>query len=108
MTKLPGEHNQNPGETTKGTEPLDTKVDSHIYQWLVREVRDYAIFMLDREGYIRTWNAGAERLKGYTAEEIIGQHFSKFYSQADLDARTPQRELEIALADGRVEGEGWR
>ena len=106
MTKLPGEPNQNP--TTEGTEPLTTEVDSHIYQWLVSDVRDYAIFMLDREGYIRTWNAGAGRLKGYKAEEIIGQHFSKFYSQADLAARTPQRELEVALAEGRVEEEGWR
>ena len=79
-----------------------------IYERLVKEVRDYAIFMLDPTGVVRTWNAGAERLKGYKPEEIIGRHFSTFYPEEDIRANKPGRELEIALADGRVEDEGWR
>jgi PAS domain S-box-containing protein len=78
------------------------------FRLLVESVQDYAIFMLDPEGCIATWNAGAERLKQYTADEIIGQHFSKFYPAEDLAARKPERELEIALKDGRVHDEGWR
>ena len=78
------------------------------FRLLIESVRDYAIFMLDPAGYIVSWNPGAERLKLYTAEEIIGQHFSKFYPQVDLEAGKPARELEIALAEGRVEDEGWR
>jgi hypothetical protein len=78
------------------------------FRLMVETVRDYAIFMLDPDGYIVTWNAGAERLKQYTAEEIIGQHFSKFYPPEDLAADKPKRVLEIALAEGRVEDEGWR
>jgi len=83
-------------------------VDAHIYQRLVREVRDYAIFMLDRGGFVQTWNIGAERLKGYKPEEIIGQHFSRFYPEEDIRAGKPARELETALAEGRSEDEGWR
>src|SRR5207253_10377368 len=82
--------------------------DDEIDERLVKEVRDYAIFMLDQNGFVRTWNAGAERLKGYKPAEIIGRHFSTFYPQEDIRARKPERELEIALADGRVEDEGWR
>ena len=82
--------------------------DAEIYQRLVKEVRDYAIFMLDKNGFIRTWNAGAERLKGYKPEEIIGRHFSVFYPEADIHNNKPAKELEVALADGRLEDEGWR
>src|SRR5213594_1059272 len=82
--------------------------EAEIYRRLVKEVRDYAIFMLDESGFVRTWNAGAQRLKGYKPEEIIGRHFSTFYPQEDIRARKPERELEIALAEGRVEDEGWR
>jgi PAS domain S-box-containing protein len=78
------------------------------YRLLVQEVRDYAIFMLDPGGKVLTWNSGAERLKGYRAEEIIGKHFSIFYTKADLKAQKPQRELETAAVSGRVEDEGWR
>src|SRR3954452_985487 len=78
------------------------------FRLLVENVRDYAIFMLDPEGRVVTWNKGAQRLKQYTADEIIGQHFSKFYPASDNAARKPQRELEIAIAEGRVEDEGWR
>jgi PAS domain S-box-containing protein len=75
---------------------------------LVDQVRDYAIFMLDREGVVRTWNRGAERIKGYRAEEIVGSHFSRFYPEADVLAGKPARMLERAAAEGRVEDEGLR
>ena len=78
------------------------------FRLLVQGVRDYAIFMLDPTGHISTWNAGAERIKGYTAEEIIGQHFSIFYTQEDLEDGKPPRELEIATRTGVYEEEGWR
>jgi PAS domain S-box-containing protein len=78
------------------------------YRMLVEGVRDYAIFMLDVNGHVVTWNAGAERLKGYTASEIIGQHFSRFYPPEALAANWPARELEMAAAEGRFEDEGWR
>jgi len=78
------------------------------FRLLVEAVQDYAIFMLDAGGHITSWNIGAERLKGYKASEIIGQHFSKFYPEDDNAAGKPQRELAIASSEGRVEDEGWR
>jgi PAS domain S-box-containing protein len=75
---------------------------------LIQETTDYAIFMLDPEGRVVTWNAGAERTKGYKAEEIVGQHFSRFYPQDALDRGWPAEELRRASAEGRVEDEGWR
>ena len=75
---------------------------------LIKGVRDYAIFMLDSTGRITTWNEGAERIKGYSAEEILGVHFSIFYTPADLRTGKPARELLIAEQHGRVEEEGWR
>jgi PAS domain S-box-containing protein len=78
------------------------------FRLLVEGVRDYAIFMLDPEGYVTTWNAGAERFKGYRAQDIIGQHFSRFYTEVDIARRHPWAELEIAARDGRYEEEGWR
>src|SRR5205823_14879670 len=71
-------------------------------------VRDYAIFMLDGAGRVLTWNAGAERLKGYRAEDIIGKHFSCFYSADAVEAGKPARMLALAARDGRVEDAGWR
>jgi PAS domain S-box-containing protein len=71
-------------------------------------VRDYAIFMLDPQGHVRSWNIGAERIKGYRAEEIIGQHFSRFYPAAALARGLPAHELERASATGAFEDEGWR
>lgn len=79
-----------------------------IHRLLVASVQDYAIFVLDARGYIRTWNPGAERLKAYTPEEAIGQHFSIFYSPDDLERGHPQNELEIAAREGRYSEEGWR
>ena len=75
---------------------------------LVETVEDYAIFALDPTGIVVSWNPGAQRFKGYTASEIIGQHFSVFYPEDDLAARKPQIELEIAQSVGRLEDEGWR
>lgn len=81
---------------------------AETYRVLVSTLRDYAIFMLDTTGCISTWNTGASLLKQYSQEEIIGQHFSIFYSDEDKRARKPEKELELALRDGKVEDEGWR
>ncbi|KAK0619617.1 hypothetical protein B0T14DRAFT_519562 [Immersiella caudata] len=78
------------------------------FRILVQAVKDYAIFLLDTKGRIATWNTGAELLKGYRREEIVGKHFSIFYGQDDLAIRKPELELEICLREGRVEDEGWR
>ncbi|WP_103349161.1 PAS domain S-box protein [Amycolatopsis sp. CA-128772] len=83
-------------------------MDDDRFRLLVQGVLDYAIFMLDPEGHVMSWNAGAERIKGYAADEIIGRHFSVFYPAEDVAAGKPARELEIAVADGRLEDEGWR
>ena len=78
------------------------------YQRLVLSVRDYAIFMLDPTGCIRSWNPGAQALKGYAPEEIIGRHFSTFYTDADRARDHPAHELEVATCEGSYEEEGWR
>lgn len=78
------------------------------FRLLVDAVEEYAIFMLDPHGRVMTWNRGAERLKGYSANEIIGQHFSRFYTREDIEADKPRWELAIARAEGSVEDEGWR
>jgi PAS domain S-box-containing protein len=78
------------------------------YRLLVENVKDYAIFMLDPTGHILTWNVGAERLKRYTAADIIGRHFSIFYTQEAKDRQWPEEELRRAVAEGRLEDEGWR
>ena len=78
------------------------------FQLFVEAVRDYAIFMLDPEGHVASWNRGAERIKGYKAFEIIGSHFSRFYPEEDLRAGKPQWELKVAAKEGRFEDEGWR
>jgi PAS domain S-box-containing protein len=75
---------------------------------LVEQVRDYAIFMLDTTGHVATWNRGAERIKGYRAEEIIGRHFSTFYTPDAVARDHPAYELEVAIEEGRFEEEGWR
>jgi PAS domain S-box-containing protein len=78
------------------------------FRLLIQGVTDYAIYMLSPEGIITNWNAGAERIKGYAPQEIIGQHFSKFYSPDDAAAGLPQMGLQTALREGRFEKEGWR
>jgi PAS domain S-box-containing protein len=78
------------------------------FRRLVNAVVDYAIFELDPKGTVLSWNAGAQRIKGYTANEIIGQHFSRFYTEEDRAAGVPERALETATRAGRFEAEGWR
>ena len=78
------------------------------FRLMVESVTDYAIFMLDATGHIATWNEGAKKIKGYSAGEIIGKHFSTFYTDEDLKTGKPARELKIAIATGKYEEEGWR
>ncbi len=78
------------------------------FRRLVESVIDYAIFQLDTSGHIATWNAGAERIKGYRADEVIGQHFSRFYTEEDRVADVPQKALQTAATEGRFGAEGWR
>jgi PAS domain S-box-containing protein len=78
------------------------------FRLLVDSVKDYAIFMLDQAGRVASWNAGAEAIKGYAAEEVLGQHFSVFYTPEDVAAGKPQQHLDAAAREGRVEDEGWR
>ena len=82
--------------------------DDGRYRLLVEAIADYAIYMLDVGGQVTSWNLGAERIKGYTADEIIGQHFSRFYTDEDRAAAQPLRTLSTAAREGRFEGEGWR
>jgi PAS domain S-box-containing protein len=78
------------------------------FRLLVEQVKDYAIFVLDPRGVISSWNQGARRLKGYSADEVMGKHFSIFYTPEDLAIKKPENELTIAIRDGRYEEEGWR
>jgi PAS domain S-box-containing protein len=78
------------------------------FRLLVESVNDYAIFMLDPTGHIVSWNPGAERIKGYKIDEVLGKHFSLFYTSEDVERKHPDHELEIAKAEGRFEEEGWR
>lgn len=78
------------------------------FRLLVDGARDHAIFMLDPQGRVNTWNPGAERIKGYQADEIVGRHFAIFYPQEDVDRGKPQHDLEAAKRNGRCEDEGWR
>ncbi|KAK7177612.1 hsp90-like protein [Paraphaeosphaeria sporulosa] len=95
-------------ERRKQLELEERLYTNETFRILVETVKDYAIFMLDPQGNVATWNAGAQSLKGYTKEEIAGKHFSNFYSQEDRDGGKPGRELVEALRDGRCEDEGWR
>jgi len=92
--------------TIPGGESL--RESERVYRLLVESVADYAIFLLDPEGFVQTWNRGAKRLKGYSEEEIVGEHFSTFYTEKDKARRYPQYELTVAAAKGRFEDEGWR
>ena len=78
------------------------------FRLMVENVQDYAILMLDPQGYVISWNTGAERIKGYRADEIVGQHFSRFYPAEDIERGKPDHELVVAAEQGRFEDEGWR
>ncbi|MGA2126595.1 MAG: PAS domain S-box protein, partial [Xanthobacteraceae bacterium] len=78
------------------------------FRILVESIKDYAILMLDPDGLVTTWNKGAERIKGYRSDEIVGHHFSQFYPREDVARGKPQHELAVAAAEGRLEDEGWR
>jgi PAS domain S-box-containing protein len=84
-----------------------SKISESRYRMLIDAVTDYAIYMLDPEGIITSWNPGASRLKGYDESEIIGKHFSRFYPEEDRKSRLPSRALEIAKHEGKFENEGW-
>ena len=86
----------------------DGLVDPLIFQQLVQQVKDYAMFVLDPAGRILTWNLGAQRIKGYAAEEIVGRHFSAFYTAEAVARGWPAEELRLATREGRFEDEGWR
>jgi PAS domain S-box-containing protein len=88
--------------------PENILQSERVFRMLVEGVRDYAIFLLDLHGNVASWNPGAERIKGYTPAEIIGKHFSVFYTQAEKDAGKPEYELKVASEVGRFEDEGWR
>ena len=91
------------------TRPLGERpVDADLYRLLVHSVRDYGIFLLDPKGHVASWNEGAQRIKGYSEEEIIGRHFSTFYPAEDIASGKPDMELEVAARVGRFEDEGWR
>lgn len=84
------------------------QTDDDRYRLLVEAITDYAIYMLDVQGNVTSWNPGAQRFKGYAADEIIGQHFSRFYTAAEQERGTPSRALREAAETGRFEQEGWR
>jgi PAS domain S-box-containing protein len=87
---------------------LELRLSEERYRLMVEGVKDYAIFLMDPTGHIMTWNEGAKRNKGYSAYEIIGKHFSTFYTAEDLETKKPERELKIAVETGKYEEEGWR
>jgi len=121
-SEFPVEIGLNPIETDEGTMVLSAIVDitarkatelalresEQRYSVLVDGVTDYAIYMIDPNGIITNWNRGAQRIKGYRTEEIVGRHFSCFYTEEDRAANVPQQSLEIAARDGRYEAEAWR
>lgn len=82
--------------------------DDGRYRMLIEAVTDYAIYMLDPDGIVSSWNPGARRFKGYEESEVLGEHFSRFYTEADREAGLPQKALETAAREGKFEGEGWR
>ena len=86
----------------------ELRVSEERFRLLINSVKDYAIFVLDPSGHVASWNQGAERIKGYTADEIVGRHFSCFYPPEDIESGKPERELQVAIAEGSYQEEGWR
>ena len=89
-------------------ESVESPIADDPFRLLVQSIVDYAIYMLDPDGKVTSWNAGAERIKGFQADEIVGQHFSRFYTDEDRKAGLPATVLETARREGKFEGEGWR
>ena len=102
----PTEHS--PVANNNEAQPNFDRLDSDLFRLLIESVSDYAIFLLDPEGYVKTWNIGTKRIKGYDADEIIGQHFSCFYTDEDRQQGMPVQELKIASSKDQFEDEGWR
>src|ERR1700733_1678571 len=94
--------------TERREQELRLRHSEERFRLLVTCVKDYAIFMLDTQGYVATWNTGAEFIKGYTASEVIGSHFSRFYPAEAIKRGLPEEELQGAMMQGRFEDEGWR
>ena len=94
--------------TTRKMNELELRNNHDHYRLMVESVQDYSIFMLDAFGHILTWNEGARRTQGYSPDEIIGKHFSIFYTPQDLEAGKPAMELRVATKTGKYEEEGWR
>jgi PAS domain S-box-containing protein len=101
-------HSHRSSKTAVQLAQIELRHSEEQFRLLVDGVKDYAIFMLDQAGNVVSWNSGAEQIKGYRADEIIGRHFSCFYGHEDIESEKPKRELEIAAKDGRFEEEGWR
>ncbi len=103
---------QNSGEEKSGaakqTPPLSVAESEERFRLLIDNIKDYAIFLMDPEGVILTWNAGAESVNGYKGTDVIGRNFTLFYTKEDIERRHPQHELEFARETGRYEEEGWR
>ena len=99
---------QGDGSVTGGEGKIALHRSEERFRLLIDAVQDYAIFTLDTQGHVSSWNTGAARIKGYGVSEIIGKHFSVFYPEEDVQSGKPSRELEIAASEGRVEDEGWR
>src|SRR5689334_22613884 len=95
-------------EVERPVAKLSAADEAARYRILVEAVTDYAIYMLDPTGVVTSWNAGAQRFKCYTPDEIIGEHFSRFYTPEDRAAGLPARVLATAIKEGKFEGEGWR
>ncbi|CAN5146918.1 hypothetical protein BH09PSE6_BH09PSE6_08070 [soil metagenome] len=96
------------GSPVIGPQRLTDLAQSERFEILIGAVKDYAIYLLDADGHVATWNTGAQRFKGYRAEDIIGQHFSRFYTDEDRAAGLPARALATARDEGRFESEGGR
>ena len=92
----------------EGTKSDGDHINDDPFNLLVQSVVDYAIYMLDAKGRVTSWNAGAERIKGYSADEIVGQHFSRFYTDEDREAEVAQGRARDRARNGRYEAEGWR
>jgi PAS domain S-box-containing protein len=111
MPRVPRKTPEPPGDpgarrSDAGAVPFDR--NDEIFRLLVENTKDYAIFMLDPQGRVATWNEGARRIKGYRSDEVVGRHFSIFYAPEAVQSGWPEQELEYATREGRFEDEGWR